>query len=1631
MVENPEIKSQDVRSEIADHLSKLNQESAILSIKEKTQYTPQNWVMTIDEQKALTALIKLYGRWENSEVNSILNERVSSSEESVIEEAKQEENELKQELKDFDDYLKPLSKEQQKTCKTIVKQLNRVNMHSFFDWKQNNAITYVPKKEPLRGKEEKALEKLKELLLSEDPVIQQFFTLVEAQRWNNSFATKKDKNKIAQFDDFLTKQKVETEATTQQTETEKSDQLVQKLVLLLADTDMDGKIDALDQLITDDKWSRKKLEKTQKEQWRGTVSETQLESVITQSMKNLCDDEPGRNMVATNIVSYLKKLPQWPKETKVENMEQLVQILQTNPVLLWQIRNYARMMPEDFQTLLNWWVDAVVAHATQFDTSIEQAKEDEAVIAEYLTTKEWQRNTLAMMKALHEKFRGIQLFIDTEQQKILQANQWATPEQAKENAMKYHALQDAKDALDNKQWLRKSAIDLIYAWWLVSVIPDMQWAWAWVGVRFYEGKLTDFVNSIDMHLAGFQQLWWSKTTSLGLQMTVWGTIASWRKNTLFYALNGGVGMQLIQSLVWLGRNAGLTLGDELWINEKKMKSFDPVSKKFVWILAWASISGDFTSATVPFKPFSVHAWLYYRRDKLEWLKEQEAAVYMMVTEIVNSIKDPSLESIRKTVTEYCKTNKIKQSPEELDRVARVLHTALMPYTALVWKQSKETSRPTVVAEQVTRNRYNSQVEQAKSFAVTWVWLGVWVNFLGIYPQVWVQFEHRKEAVYMPDKDSERRIGELIATPWYEQKLTWTFSEQVENLNSRFGLVKPEDLMLSVPRDVAGQWEQGFVLVPDHIVGKQIDLRIAPNLIQNWVVWFQKKDNSYEIPADLPIKIVDIVENNQVRHVMVIGDIKWENAIPLTPEMQTATDDTWIINRLVEVERIYAGEMIKKAQESVAAFFQAHKDWTLPFVVNTPQDVGVNVHAETKKIESYTFPLKNNIKRQGEIPSNVIIDTQRSTITLPVNLQLNTIYSQKDDKYLLETKDHDWWISFGYVLETESFAQFVEPEANIDLLTVSPELDAFLRSTEGAEMLLDIRHAEWNKETTKKAFYKAIVDQNYQWAYQKIKKFIDKTSMKPLFEWITDRDARRADLYAIYGALSRVRMTEYKHLTDQNEKNDLLETLFDDLAKSKYTFSKLIDADKDFIRNIVTTGHIDKAQQPELVKILQKISKKFKGRWDMKYYYTEYPNRKDPFYKLMFLLAPVHDIYETRKTATKDRLKNEKGAQWFMSLYNAVGAALETKHNVFAENKPLAKHIGLVFGYESGNVGAWITEKFVFHPHTTGDQLPIPAEQLSASQDYFLNNYCKQNPKDVLVETTAIVDVFKKELADPAITMSEAEKQQKITALSNALFTNGKVNETIYKELQKTGTIKSLPWMQEMMHGTVERWMAAYSDCVNFMLTKWQPKFKFKFPKRYEVTAQPAVADVSLEKIRVSWPIVVSETIVTNTADRRASKYSAGIIAWINKKQYTTETSTTTPVDLTQEDFDKVTFDGWQTSVTISTTNTQVDAFPWKIWWLSGIFYADPNTGNWQFFEGNIAWTTFNPATNATLIPVADIMFTRNHYDAVNVGTLQMYMAARIKNVPYDAYRKQHEAYKKLTPEQQKKFAEQQAEKAKK
>lgn len=1551
---------------------------------------------------------------------------LGSPEDIVLEEAKQEENELKQELKGFDDYLKPLSKEQQKTCKTIIKQLNLVNMYSFFDWKQNNAITYVPKKEPLRWKEEKALGKLKELLLSEDPVIQQFFTLVEAQRWNNSFSTTKDKNKIAQFDDFLTKQKTDTNAMSEQTETEKSDQVVQKLVLLLADTDMDGKIDALDQLITDDKWSRKKLEKAQKEQWRGTVSETQLESVIVQALKNLCDDEPGRNMVATNIVSYLKKLPQWPNGTTVNTMEQLVQLLQTNPVLLWQIRNYARMMPEDFQTLLNWWVDAVVAHATQFDESIKQTKEDEARIAEYLTTPEGQKNTLAMMKALHEKFRGIQLFIDAEQQKIFQANQWATPEQAKENAMKYHALQDAKDALDNKQWLRKTAIDLIYAWWLVSVIPDMKWAWAWVGIRFYEWKLTDFVNSIDMHLAGFQQVWWAKTTSLGMQMTVWWTIASSRKNTLFYALNGGVGMQLIQWLVWLGRNAGLTLGDELWINEKKMKSFDPVSKKFVWILAWASIAGDFTAATVPFKPFSVHAWLYYRRDKLAGLSEQEWAVYMMVTEIVNAIKDPSLDAIRKTVTEYCKTNNIKQSSEELDRVARVLYTALMPYTALVWKQSQETSWPTVVAEQVTRNRYNAQVEQAKWFALTGVWLGVWVNFLWVYPQVWVQFEHRKSSVYMPDKDSERRIGELIATPWYEQKLTWTFAEQVDNLNSRFWLVLPEDQMSTAPREVLWQWVQDFVLVPDHIIGKQIDLRLAPNLLQNWVVWFQKKGNAYEIPADLPIKIVDIVENNAVRHVMVIGDIKWENAIPLTPEMPTATDDAWFLNRLVMVEKVYAEERIKKVQESMAAFLKGKSERNMPFVVNSAKDVGVTVDPESKKILSYTFLLKSWVKLVEPLPAGV--KKEWNSLVIDANTQLTTTRDETNKEYRLQTMPSQRGIVFGYGTEVTTTTE-EKVDVNIDLLTVNEDLEKFLRSTEGSKMLLEMRNnGKW--ESTKKKFYDAITKQKYTEAYRLLKPFIEKTSVASVFTWVTDRKAKRADLYAIYGALSRVRMTEYKHLNNASEKSQLVTDLFDALKKHPtYKSSKLSEEQKTLIRSTIESGMMDPNKKTDIEWALRTLSPKFTGWGDKKYYYDIFPKKNDPMYKLIFLLAPVSDVFDTRRFATEERLKNEPGAKALMPLYDQVSTSLRQHPNLYSDHERLKNHVWLVFWYESGQPKKWIIEKFVFHPHMTGGKQEIAPALREQAQNYFLENYFNDNYQDVEAEVTTLITKMSEKITGLEW-LSDDQKKQRIEALkANLLTAGGKVKKDAYFAYQKDGTISALDGL--IMSKSVEWNIGAFSDCINFMITKGQPSLQLKNKKTIVTASEPTIEAFTYEPIRVTGPVVVSETIVANQADRRSNKYSFGVIGGINKKQYTTETSTTTPVDLTQEDFDKITFDGGQTSVTISTTNTQVDAFPWKIWWKSGIFYADPNTGNWQFFEGNIAWNTFNPATNATLVPVADIVFGWRHLDAVNSGVLQMYMAARIKNVPYDAYRKQQEAYKKLTPEQQKAYDKQQKDKLKK
>lgn len=182
-------------------------------------------------------------------------------------------------------------------------------------------------------------------------------------------------------------------------------------------------------------------------------------------------------------------------------------------------------------------------------------------------------------------------------------------------------------------------------------------------------------------------------------------------------------MQLVQGIRGFGRNAGLTFGNEFWINEKKMKKLTPTSKVMIGALASLGISGDFSSLTPQYKPWSAQVGMYLRRDKLAGLDAQQGEIYVTVQEILSKATDPSVDALRTLITEYCKEQKIKQTPEEIDRVAQVLSSVLTPYASQLNASKKGKTAPawmSEVAEQIARNRFNSSTDDASAFAITGV-----------------------------------------------------------------------------------------------------------------------------------------------------------------------------------------------------------------------------------------------------------------------------------------------------------------------------------------------------------------------------------------------------------------------------------------------------------------------------------------------------------------------------------------------------------------------------------------------------------------------------------------------------------------------------------------------------------------------------------------------------------------------------------------------------------------------------------------------------------------------------------------------------------------------------------------------
>lgn len=1528
--------------------------------------------------------------------------------------------------------------EQQKVSREILRHFRKVNVASFFElmraWQDplETSSMYVPAGKKLDGREKRHLEDLKTLWdryvtgdASEN--IKNFFSYIEATRWHAGFAEKQTKDTVGALGSFVHKKKIEREKT------DKDDSLAayEMLSSLLADSDMDATIESLTQQTTTTKKERKALEKTQKEQGRGTVSESSLQQMLTMWLDRLWGDS---QQLMGNIASYF---PEYTFSTAKDFLDALF----ASPKMIGTLRMYARLAPNDFLKLLTWWMKSIAEQTKTRWESAEKIQKDKKLIEDWLNSNEGKEKTEDLVNSLDQKFRGIALSLEKEKGKIekqlQEINTWViqVSDAERMNLVKrYAALEQSQTTMQSPETTYRFLKDIVHIGGLVSVIPQASWLGWWASFRLMESEAKSRLQSLDVQVGWFQWIGWPNTTSVWINLVLWGTLHQSRKNTLFYALNAGTWLQLVSWLVGFGWNAGLTFGDEFWINEQKMKKLTPQSKVMIGAFVWASLVDDFKKGFA-YKPLSFNAGVYARRDKLAWLNEQQGEIYVTALEILKQTKDFSVQSLRTTIQEYCTAQDIKQTPEQIDRVARVLHMVASPYASAPKNKSweLEPERMNSVAEQIALNRFNTAVDEVSRFALTGIGLWISGNFLGIYPAVGVQAQLRKSSVYTEDKDSQVRAQEAFEQPTYDEKLPGSFADNIDRINQRFGLTEKEYCLSTEKRQVADISEYSFVSVSPELLSSSdpvVEIYVAPLLVSAENTYnFQKIDWSYHLPGTVPVSIIDKVVNGHVVHQLIVWDTMGKNAVRLTGkewDVQFATDDTWVTDYQTAIEREFFDEKVAKTKENLYNFLEEKTTdttdpWVLPFDLQDKHSI--KIESDNGVITAYKIKLQPWASFVKPLPQDVTI-TLDWYLSFPATSEIQLVYSAPDNKWMIQ-REQAATLSFGYALETDWFNQSIDTNPNIDLLTnVSPDLRSFISSTEGAEMLMAWRYdglGETNKEKYYILIKNALKNDDYQEAYDFANTYIQRhgtDAVKKVFmemakDGIDTKD--RANLYLIYGALSRVRMTEYKHLTDENEKlsilNDQLEWIGD----------KISEDDKTYLRDIIWW-----VEQMDLLKvqsILKKADpKRFEWRWDTLYYYNVYKDRTDPMYRLIFLFAPIHKVYETRTTATRKKLewefvKDTASRQALMNAYGVVQNSLKEKpEQLFADQKILSEDVGLVFGYGETE----IEEKFVFYPKITGEKIDLEKSWLSAQEQikiklYYLKEYIKNNPHDVKAEVDALVTGISKQLLDPQVSMDNNEKQAKIAALKEALYDDqGNVKKDAYTQLMSTWTIKWIDWFnnptssKNIVTFKVNWWLTTYSDCVNFTITK-STTVQMHLNKVYQMPHIEPEA-VALSSVTYAGEVVAESTVVLNQADRRVQNISLWLMGGVLKDPETGE-STTLPVDISEEDYDSIQKDSTPSSMTISTTWEQVNAFAWSLRNKSGMFYIDSATGNWKFFEGTISgWVNntliFTPASNKGDVLVSDVIYAGRHQGELGKFAVNNVMVARIKNLPYDAYRRQ-------------------------
>jgi hypothetical protein len=1577
------------------------------------------------------------------------------------------------------------SKAEKERIGEIANDITKVNAPSFFlavnkpgfvsNHDRKTDTNYVPKRKKLDQPELIRLNRLTAARTkkSQTELEKQVWSYLEGVYGNATFVNRKQDAEWGKMGPYLDRMNTQR-ATVKEKVT--PPQSTAFFLLLLADTDYDGKIESLSQRDTTRKGNRRRLRETQKLEGRGVLSEKWLNELIDKARvtietnKKIDDTSPAEDILAKNLASYFAKMDRYAHVRDslkwVTTMKWFVDLLLTQPVLLWGLRIQAHSTPTDLMRIMEygageWFTDLI----TTRDASEKKNKEDQIKIDEYLKSEankaEVEKQQSVLKEKLDEHRKSIEekiIKLNSLTSEKIEAN-WGVEAVRREIRWLVELIQQLKTVPDAD--LRRMCIDLMSAGGVVSLIPEMTGVWAGASFRFYEGKATDLINSAGFQIAWFQQIGWSKATAFGLSLVAGWTLVNSKKNTLFYSLQAGVGVQLVQKMIGHGFAFGAMIGDEMRVNEKKMKSLRPSQKLMVGALAGAGYA-----LGVP-KPRSVSAGIYLRRDKLGALAEQEGEIYLLVQDIMSKAKSTDRASLKTLIENYCKDQKIKkQRSEDIDRIAEVLHRAFLPYqtnlTAFQTDATKNKQTPErmgAVAEEIARDRFNRKTDDVAKVAITGVGVGASANFLGIYPSVGIQVGIREESIYVTDEKSKQRNEDLINSSEYDQKLQGSFADQLGTLNNK---LIPTDSskapITNINRTVDKLGDYPFVILPDHLLDNpKVSVLIAPAL-QNATTGVHFKRNvandGWEIPATVPVKFVETIVGNQKKVTLIIGGHNATNAIPLTKDLTPAIDDAWLIKYQQEKNNKPENkEKVETQHRETMYNFLTEKvkkdERNLPFDLAWAESIKTTKDLTTGRITEYLLPLKDKdqIASLGEKPTyQTKTESWTTYLVVPVGKTIQIVHSAQPadlakPRRLEMISGTEGKTTFQYSDYPEGFVGVIEVKSEIDLLTnVDPELRKFLGSTAGTQMLMKRRYDDVNK---KEEYYTAIQtdlknpEQDYATSFALAKANILSSSanekVRNLFNVNPeDPEAFRANLYLLYGALSRVRMTEYKHLTDLFEKKDILNKLLDNqIIVNKW----LSEWEKQTLYRILELWKVE--DEKALFSILQKLDSRFTWRGDTKYYTGEFPDyaKGDPIYQLIFLFAPIAKIYETRNTATQKVVTWEFGsdqqtAAAVMQAYKDLGNKIqwENPKELFLNKTPMPNETGLVFWYGSGATKT-IDEKFVHHPEAMGPVIDLASEAGTEKiQDYYLDRYIKNNLHDVKKEIFSLGNSLELALKAHDVNLTSDEVNTYMNDFMKALMLNKNfdeiktsadvaVNTDNYKQLMKTG---KLNWV-DRWNNKVEwkpTWKTAiFGDCVNFMITKWLPSIVIDLPKKMSpFTWTDAVVPPSPPLDPGT--VVTAQAVVSNRASRRETTISAGVVAKASTKQEQA-VSTTTPIELTPEQEALINIEGEQSSVMVPLgdggTQVQVDAFAWSFDGKPGVYYIDNATGNRQFREGTVqnpslGWPwVFTPT--GSWGPLTDLSFLNNprNYEMINQALQRQIVSAERQGTDGRKYVKQLKA----------------------